>query len=55
MNIKLYQDWIESINEYKTILKRLSEVEVIDWKIFRQPIEEVFKKEPKEKRSKITI
>lgn len=46
-NLFALQDWIESINEHKTILKRLNEV--IDWEIFRQPIEEVFKKEPKGK------
>ena len=49
-NLFALQDWIESINEHKTILKRLNEV--IDWEIFRQPIEEVFKKEPKGKEAR---
>lgn len=44
-NLFALNDWIESINEHRNILARLNEV--IDWEIFKEPIEEVFNKEPK--------
>ena len=44
-NLFALEDWIKSINEHRSILRRLDEV--IDWEFFREPIEEVFNKEPK--------